>query len=75
MVGADARPKDEIFAHLSDVLPTGTMLSYRIYEKGLRCLLDDQPVFELPPEFKEYVRIRPEPPVNNTSIFLVKDAD
>ena len=75
MVGADARPKDEIFAHLADVLPTGTRLSYRIYEKGLRRLLDDQTVFELPPEFKEYARIRPEPPVNNTSIFLIKDTD
>jgi len=73
MVGADAQPKDEIFAHFSDILPKGTRLSYRIYEKGLRRLLDDQSVFELPPGFKEYARIRPEPPVNNTSVFLIKD--
>ena len=75
MVGADARPKDEIFTHLAGALPNGTRLSYRIYEKGLRRLLDDQSVFHLPLEFKEYSRIRPEPPVNNTSVFLVKNSE
>lgn len=74
MVGADARPKDEIFTCLARALPDGTSLSYRIYEKGLRRLLDDQSVFDLPHEFKEYSRIRPEPPVNNTSVFLVKNS-
>lgn len=73
MVGADALPKDEIFTHLAKALPDGTKLSYRIYEKGLRRLLDEQSVFDLPPEFEEYCRIRPEPPVNNTSVFLVKN--
>ena len=73
MVAADALPKNEIFSHLAKVLPDGTILSYRIYEKNLRRLLDSQSVFELPPEFKEYTRIRPEPPVNNTSVFIVKD--
>lgn len=75
MVGADAWPKDEIFTHLARALPNGTKLSYRIYEKGLRRLMDNRSVFDLPPEFKEYARIRPEPPVNNTSVFLVKDID
>jgi len=73
MVGADACPKDEIFTHLVKALPNGTKVSYRIYEKGLRRLLDDQSVFDLPSQFKEYARIRPEPPVNNTSVFLVKN--
>ena len=73
MVGADATPKDEIFTHLAKELPNRTRVSYRIYEKGLRRLLDDHSVFDLPPEFKEYARIRPEPPVNNTSVFLVKN--
>jgi len=73
MVSADACPKDEIFTHLAKTLPNEARLSYRIYEKGLRRLMDDQPVSDLPPEFKEYTRIRPEPPVNNTSVFLVKD--
>jgi hypothetical protein len=73
MVGADARPKDEIFARLADVLPTGARLSYRIYEKGLRRLMDYQSVFQLPPEFREFARFQPEPPVNNTSVFLIKD--
>jgi hypothetical protein len=73
MVGADACPKDQIFTRFAKALPNGTRVSYRIYEKGLRRLLDDQSVFDLPPEFKEYARIRPEPPVNNTSVFLVKN--
>ena len=73
MVAADALPKNEIFSHLAKVLPDGTILSYRIYEKGLRRLLDSQSVFKLPPEFKEYTRIRPEPPVNNTSVFIIKN--
>jgi len=72
MVGADAYPKNEIFAHLAKALPSATKVSYRIYEKGLRRLLDEQSVFRLPPEFTEYTRIRPEPPVNNTSVFLLK---
>lgn len=70
MVGADAIPKDDIFNHLSKVLPKGAKVSYRIYEKGLRRLMDGHPVTHLPPSLKESARIRPEPPVNNTSIFL-----
>jgi hypothetical protein len=72
MVGADALPKEEIFAHLAKALSPGEMISYRIYEKGLRRLLDDQSVFDLPPEFLECTRIRPEPPVNNTSVFVIR---
>lgn len=75
MVGADALPKDEIFAHLAKALPNGTKISYRIYEKGLRRILDVQSVFHIPREFKEHLRIRPEPPVNNTSVFLVRNND
>ena len=73
MVGADACPKDEIFTHLAKILDNGTKLSYRVYEKGLRRLLDDKPVLDIPHELREYARIRPKPPVNNTSVFLVKD--
>ena len=73
MVAADAGPKAEIFTHLAKTLPNGARLSYRIYEKGLRRLMDDRAALNPPPEFKEYLRIRPEPPVNNTSVFLVKD--
>ena len=72
MVGADAVPKKTIFEYLARVFPPGQMISYRIYEKGLRRLLDDQSVFELPKEFKEYARVRPEPPVNNTCVFAVR---
>ncbi len=74
MVGADAIPKEEIFAHLAKSLPDGAKLSYRLYEKGLRRLFDmDHAVGELPLPLKEYRRIRPEPPVNNTSVFAVKE--
>ena len=72
MVGADAMPKKEIFAHLAKILPPGRMISYRIYEKGLRRLFDEASIFTLPDEFRECGRIRPEPPVNNTCVFAVR---
>ena len=70
MVAAQAEPKNAIFDHLVDVLPAGTKLSYRIYEKGLRLLLDTFSRYELPKAFVEYLRIAPKPPVNNTVVFL-----
>ncbi|GBC62008.1 methyltransferase [Desulfonema ishimotonii] len=69
MVGADALPKAEIFAHLAATLPDQARVSYRIYEKGLRRLMDVRSDFELPSQFRKYARIRPEPPVNNTAVF------
>ncbi len=72
MIGADARPKEEIFGHLSNVLEKGATLSYRVYEKGLRRFLDAGADFKLPAGFEEITRVRPNPPVNNTSIFVVK---
>ena len=73
MIAAQAEPKKEIFNHLTNVLPVGTKLSYRIYEKGLRRLLDTFYLFELPEKFEEYLRVRPEPPVNNTVVFVTKE--
>ena len=70
MVAAQAEPKDVIFDHLAEVMPAGTKISYRIYEKGLRRLLDTFSRYELPENLKEYLRVRPTPPANNTSIFL-----
>jgi len=70
MVAAQAEPKKEIFDHLAGVLPAGTKISYRIYEKGLRRMLDTFYRYELPGRLKEYQRIHPEPPANNTSVFL-----
>ncbi len=70
MVAALAEPKKEIFDHLAGVLPAGTKISYRIYEKGLRRMLDTFYRYELPGRLREYLRIPPEPPVNNTSVFL-----
>ncbi len=70
MVAAAAGPREEIFSHLAKVLPAGTRVSYRIYEKGLRRLLESSFTPVLPEPFEEYLRIRPEPPVNNTVVFL-----
>jgi len=70
MVAAQAEPKREIFNHLAKVLPAGTKVSYRIYEKGLRRLLDTFSRYELPAQFDEYLRVRPKPPANNTVVFL-----
>jgi len=70
MVAAQAEPKKPIFDHLADVLPAGTKVSYRIYEKGLRRLLDTFSRYELPKAFVEYLRIAPTPPANNTVVFL-----
>ena len=72
MVAAAAEPKKEIFDHLANVIPAGTKISYRIYEKGLRRLLETSSFLELPEQFEEYLRIRPKPPVNNTVVFLTK---
>ncbi len=70
MVAAQAEPKSAIFSYLAEVLPAGTMISYRIYEKGMRRLLDTFSRYELPENLEEYRRIRPTPPANNTSVFL-----
>ncbi|HIE31074.1 MAG TPA: methyltransferase, partial [Methanosarcinales archaeon] len=70
MVAAQAEPKKEIFDHLAELLPAGTKISYRIYEKGLRRILDTFSRYELPERFKECQRVRPTPPVNNTVVFL-----
>ena len=70
MVAALAEPKKEIFDHLASVLPAGTKISYRTYEKGLRRMLDTFYRYKLPGRLKEYQRISPEPPANNTSVFL-----
>lgn len=70
MVAAQAEPKKEIFEHLAKVLPEGSQVSYRFYEKGFRKILDSSILFKLPAGLEEYLRIQPEPPVNNTVIFL-----
>lgn len=70
MVAAQAEPKKEIFDHLANMLPAGTKISYRIYEQGLRRMLDTFYHYELPGPLREYLRIPPEPPANNTSVFL-----
>jgi len=72
LIGADAMPKAEIFDHLAGILQPGQMISYRIYEKGLRRLFDGTSVFDLPLEFRECGRVRPEPPVNNTAVFATR---
>ena len=70
MVAAMARPKNEIFQYLAQNLPAGSLVSFRLYEKGLRLILDREGYFILPPEFSNYCRIRPQPPVNNTVVVV-----
>ena len=70
MVAAQAEPKKEVFEQLAKILPEGSKVSYRLYEKGLRRVLDGSSFFELPSGFEEYLRVQPEPPVNNTVVFL-----
>jgi len=70
MVAAQAEPKKKVFERWQKNLPGGTKVSYRLYEKGLRRILDGSSLFELPSGFEEYLRVQPEPPVNNTVVFL-----
>ena len=72
MIAAQAEPKKEIFEHLAKVLPKGSKVSYRLYEKGLRKILDSSILFELPAGFEEYLRTQPALPVNNSVVFLEK---
>jgi hypothetical protein len=70
MAAAQAEPKMEVFEQLAKVLPKGSKVSYRLYEKGLRRVLDGSSLYELPSGFEEYIRVEPEPSVNNTVVFL-----
>ncbi|WP_457574835.1 nicotianamine synthase family protein [Desulfolithobacter sp.] len=70
MVAAMARPKDEIFAHLAQTMPPGTLVSYRLYEKGLRRLLDLDGGDRGFAGFTLHRKIQPVPPVNNTVMMV-----
>jgi len=70
MVAAMALPKQDIFNHLAATLSKDSLISYRLYEKGLRKILNLDEPFELPPEFKLHCSIRPAPPVNNTVVVV-----
>ena len=72
MVAAQAESKKEIFEHLLKVMPLGSRISCRIYEKGLRKLLNGNCLLDLPEGFDEQMRVHPEPPVYNTVVFLEK---
>ena len=72
MVAAQAESKKEIFEHLLKVMPLGSRISCRIYEKGLRKLLNGNCLLDLPEGFEEQMRVHPEPPVYNTVVFLEK---
>lgn len=72
MIAAQAEPKKEIFEHLLEVMPAGSRISCRIYEKGLRKLLNGNYLFDLPEGFEEQAKVYPEPPVYNTVVFIEK---
>jgi hypothetical protein len=75
MVAAQAVPREEIFDHLASVLPPGTMISYRCYEKGLRRLFENGVPQEFPANIREIARIQPVPPVNNTVVVFRVEAE
>ncbi|AAM06298.1 TPA: methyltransferase [Methanosarcina acetivorans] len=72
MIAAQAEPKKEIFEYLLAVMPAKSRISCRIYEKGLRRMLNGDCLFDLPEGFEEQARVDPEPPVYNTVVFLEK---
>lgn len=72
MIAAQAEPKKEIFEQLLKVMPAGSRISCRIYEKGLRKLLNGNCLFDLPEGFEEKERVDPGPSVYNTVVFLEK---
>lgn len=72
MIAAQAEPKKEILDHLLKVMPVGSRISCRIYEKGLMKLLNTNCLLDLPEGFEEHERVQPEPPVYNTVVFLEK---
>ena len=72
MIAAQAEPKKEILDHLLKVVPVGSRISSRIYEKGLMKLLNRNCLLDLPEGFEEHERVQPEPPVYNTVVFLEK---
>lgn len=72
VIAAQAEPKKEILDYLLTVMPAGCRISYRVYEKGLMKLLNRDFLLDLPEGYREYKRIRPEPPAYNTVVFLEK---
>ncbi len=75
VIAAQAEPKKEILDYLLTVIPSGCRISYRVYEKGLMKLLNRDFLLDLPEGYREYKRIRPEPPAYNTVIFLEKKSN
>jgi len=75
IIAAQAEPKKEILDYLLEVIPAGCRISYRIYEKGLMKLLNRDFLLDLPDGYREYKRIRPEPPAYNTVIILEKKSN
>ncbi|PAV14084.1 methyltransferase [Methanosarcina spelaei] len=75
VIAAQAEPKKEILDYLLTVMPAGCRISHRVYEKGLMKLLNRDFLLDLPEGYREYKRIRPEPPAYNTVIFLEKKSN
>ncbi len=73
IVAAVAEPKPRVFQYIRQFIPSGALVGYRLYEKGLRCIMYSTPNDWAPAGFREVKRIHPQPPVNNTIIFVEKD--
>ena len=80
-----AEPKEEIFAHLAKVLEGRAKVAYRVPERSsnghltladLVFFIQQNGYFDsngLPSEFREYCRIRPEPPNINALVMTIKE--
>jgi precorrin-6B methylase 2 len=86
MLAYRAAPKEEIFAHLARTFEDGTKIAFRtVVEESsngqqtpadLLYFIQRNSYFKsqsLPPEFREYRLIRPEPPVMNALLMTVKE--
>jgi hypothetical protein len=80
IVGLDARPKAEIFAHLAAFLPRGASVSYRFNKQAIQndCLATMMDMSYLSyqkfPDFREIAVSYPRPPAINIIAFLLKEA-
>jgi hypothetical protein len=85
MLAYRAEPKEEIFAHLARTFEDGTKIAFRtVVEENsnghltpadLLYFIQRNSYFKsqsLPPEFREYRLIRPEPPVMNAMLMAIK---
>lgn len=70
MVAAQASPRQQVLEHLACVLPAGSRISLRVYEKGLRRILAGDEGLRIPAALLLVDTVDPGPSVNNTVALL-----